>query len=144
MNHAAEGGVGDPNVGTVHLNLYRCDFLRGQQETGVPTLWNQFSNTALAIRNGETYTNGVKIAAENIKQIYPLEDEWQLVEAHTVAGVHASAIGGDRDNEGSGGMALAEVIVYERELSEREKVATRNYLLKKWFGKTDDELEAPE
>lgn len=137
---AAEGGVGDPNVGTVHLNLYRCDFLRGQQETGVPTLWNQFSNTALAIRNGETYTNGVKIAAENIKQIYPLEDEWQLVEAHTVAGVHASAIGGDRDNEGSGGMALAEVIVYERELSEREKVATRNYLLKKWFGKTDAEL----
>lgn len=139
---AAEGGAGDPNVGTVHLNLYRCDFLRGQQTEGVPTLWNQNSNTALAIRNGETYTNGVKIAAENVKKIYPVEDEWQLVEAHTVAGVHASAIGSDRDNEGSGGMALAEVIVYERELSEREKVSTRNYLLKKWFGKTDDELDS--
>ena len=36
---------------------------------------------------------------------------------------------------------------YERVLSERERVATRNYLLKKWFGKTEAELadlpEAP-
>ena len=36
---------------------------------------------------------------------------------------------------------LAEVVLYERELSEREKVATRNYLMKKWLGKSEDELE---
>jgi autotransporter-associated beta strand protein len=38
-------------------------------------------------------------------------------------------------------MAMAELIVYERELTEREKVATRNYLLMKWFGKNDGELD---
>ena len=35
-----------------------------------------------------------------------------------------------------GGNRMGEVIVYERPLTEREKVATRNYLLKKWFPET--------
>jgi hypothetical protein len=43
-------------------------------------------------------------------------------------------MGLDRTNTGRiGGFALGEVIVYEHPLSEREKVATRNYLLRKWF-----------
>ncbi|MBQ3097991.1 MAG: hypothetical protein IJC66_07520 [Kiritimatiellae bacterium] len=32
-----------------------------------------------------------------------------------------------------GGFASAELLVYERELSEREKVATSNYLNAKWY-----------
>ena len=38
------------------------------------------------------------------------------------------------------GFCLGEILVYERPLTEREKVATRNYLLKKWFNKADGEL----
>ena len=97
-------------------------------------------NAAAGIRNGEVFTNGVQIAADKITSFKPIEDEWQLVEVHTTAGVSASAIASDRNYQYYGNMAMAELIVYERELTEREKVSTRNYLLKKWFGKNDAEL----
>ena len=133
---------------SVHLNAYRHDFHRGQRldDNGKSTTRDcsffHSGNSAKAIREGETYTNGVKVAYENITKFKVVEDSWCLVEVHTLAGVHVSALGTDRDSMNVGGMALAEVIIYERELSEREKVATRNYLLKKWLGKTDDELES--
>jgi autotransporter-associated beta strand protein len=98
------------------------------------------SNSAKSIRNGEVFTNGVQIASNEITSFKPVDDEWQLVEVHSTAGVHASAIANDRNFQYYGDMAMAELIVYERELTEREKVSTRNYLLKKWFGKNDAEL----
>lgn len=83
-------------------------------------------------------TNGVPV-----ERTLPMPTgQWLLVEAHSKAddsgGLAASALCADRDNNGTcisgyGGADYAEVILFERELSEREKVATRNYLLKKWF-----------
>ena len=35
---------------------------------------------------------------------------------------------------------MGEMLVYERVLTDRERLATRNHLLKKWFAKTDAEL----
>jgi hypothetical protein len=87
---------------------------------------------------GEIRINGTKEVHTKIVET----DVWQLHEYHTLGGSHVSAIGSDRGIESQcGGFALAEVILYERVLSEREKTATRNYLNKKWFGKTDDQLE---
>ena len=39
---------------------------------------------------------------------------------------------------------MAEIVLYERELTEREKLATRNYLMKKWFSKEPTSLPEPE
>ena len=85
---------------------------------------------------GELVLNGTK--TEN-DQAYP-SGEWDLVEVYPQGAGHASALAYSRSAEIVGGQRLAEVILYERELSEREKVATRNYLMQKWFGKTDAEL----
>ena len=88
-------------------------------------------------------TNGVSVGRDKALP----ENDWILVEAHSLdddtGGLSASALATDRDNGNGkggalektrmGGQVLAEVVLYERELSEREKVATRNYLLQKWF-----------
>ncbi|MDD4025804.1 MAG: hypothetical protein PHN85_07780, partial [Kiritimatiellae bacterium] len=114
----------------------RYDWHRGSLNGGsvdAPLFGN---NTAAAIKNGEILTNGVAFAYTE----KPVDDEWRLMEVHTTKGVHISAFGTDRGTIRTGGMALGEVLVYERPLNAREKVATRNYLLKKWFGKSDEEL----
>jgi hypothetical protein len=88
--------------------------------------------------DGEIRIDGVLKA----KTFQVVNDVWQLHEYHTLGGSHVSAIGSDREiAKQIGGFALAEVILYERVLTEREKIATRNYLNKKWFSKTDEELD---
>ena len=94
--------------------------------------WFVDDGTTPMITGGEVYTNGVKIAATAKPS-----GKWQLVELHTTAGVHMSGLGSDF---AGGDMQYAEVLVYDRELTAREKVATRNYLMKKWFNKQDAEL----
>lgn len=58
---------------------------------------------------------------------------YELIDAHTAAGAHMSALACKGGGSMYGGMRIAELIVYQRPLSEREKVATRNYLTRKWF-----------
>ena len=96
------------------------------------------NNCGAVIKNGEVRTNGVVVTATAFK---PEDDTWYLIEVHTAGGgVHASAIGCDRGSSRAGGFLLGESLFYERELTAREKVATRNYLMKKWFAKSDAEL----
>ena len=136
----------DGGTGT-HLNAYRYDFHRGYGSgTSVcergPILsgWDANSgNAAQAARGGVILQNGVKLA--NTWQYQPTYEQWVVIESHTLAGCHASGIACDRDSMKRGGLALAELIVYERELTEREKISTRNYLMKKWLGKSDEELQ---
>ncbi|MCQ2391161.1 MAG: hypothetical protein MJ240_07040 [Kiritimatiellae bacterium] len=97
-------------------------------------------------------TNGVAVSRTGV--VMPPE-QWRLVEAHAYAddsgGLGASALACDRDwgtgkavvDTRYGGQRVAEVLLYERELTEREKVAARNYLLKKWFPESP-QAELPE
>ena len=77
---------------------------------------------------GAIYTNGV-IATKTAKP----SGGWDLVEVYPQGAAHVSAFAYGNDGNLTGGQRLAEVILYERTLTEREKVATRNYLMKKWF-----------
>lgn len=93
-----------------------------------------FAGADAALANGEIYTNGVRIAQAEART-FPPTGGYQLIEVHTTAGLRFTGLG---VNYGGGhflygGCRLGEVIVYEHPLSEREKVATRNYLLNKWF-----------
>jgi hypothetical protein len=66
---------------------------------------------------------------------------FQLSEIYPNGSVHVSSLcgysGSDRFH---GGAKIAEVILYERELTEREKVSTRNYLMGKWFNREPQPL----
>ena len=83
------------------------------------------------IMGGSGFTNGV--AASLIgTQVVP--GEFQLTEIYPNGSAHVSALCGYSSSDRfHGGAKIAEVILYERELTEREKVVTRNYLMGKWF-----------
>lgn len=95
-----------------------------------------FNNACDDFQAGEVYTNGVRIAAGQNRTFKPTGG-YQLIEIHPKSGLRFNALGtGGTPHYLHGGCRMGEVIVYERPLTEREKVATRNYLLKKWFPET--------
>jgi hypothetical protein len=104
----------------------RVDFIRNADKKNL-IINNQSSSN---VRLGKAYTDGnlIKVTLEN----YLPKEGFQLTEFYPLAASHISAIACDRGTLG-GNVRYAEIILYERELSEREKVATRNYLTKKWF-----------
>jgi hypothetical protein len=60
-----------------------------------------------------------------------------------IANYHSRTVGGNvfaRDqNKHAGGQKLAEVLIYNRELTDYEFRQTRRYLMRKWFGAASDE-----
>lgn len=108
-----------------------CDFLR---QGGQFVSWNQGCACAY---NGGLAVDGV--AKDPTVQLPT--GRWQLLEYHPAGGAHVSAFGIDRGNL-KGGFGLGEVLLYERPLTAREKVATRNYLMRKWLGTPESELAA--
>lgn len=119
---------------TVAEEAAKCqpyDFIR-DTTTGALLAGKTFQYTNV----DSVYTNG----ALGSYQYKPQELPCHLVELHLKTGFHTSSLTTDRTYGNSGGQKLGELIIYERELTEREKTATRNYLMKKWFGKSDAEL----
>ena len=107
-------------------NSTAIDFMRHSNGKGL-IIYNQ---GAYPVRNGKIYTNGVLVAVAATSLQPP--ETFQLTELYPASAAHASALGYDRGSV-CGKARFAEIILYERELSEREKVATRNYLMAKWF-----------
>lgn len=86
---------------------------------------------------GSALTNGVSVSTTS--QINP--GVWTLTEIYPNGGVHTSEICGyNMSTRFHGGARIAEIILYERELSAREKASTRNYLMQKWFGREPQPL----
>ena len=105
------------------------DFLRSETATNSAALV-QGNGTTMHISEGSVYTNGVKVSS----LIVPKAGVFTLTEFHPAAAAHISGIAIDRDiGRLSGGIRVAEIVIYERELSEREKISTRNHLMDKWF-----------
>jgi len=101
------------------------------------------NNTYAQIYEGTFLTNGV--AVKPVRTAPPL-GRFFLMESHPQGAAHISALGVSdvHASNRNGGVRIAELVVYERTLSEREKIATRNYLMQKWFGyKTGAEMPAP-
>ena len=111
------------------------DFRRLTSASAADLILNE-NNTSQHVWGGEIYLNGTKT---HFRQAYP-SGGWDLVEIYPLGAGHASALAFSRSGEVTGGQRLAEVILYERELTEREKIATRNYLMQKWFGRADEQL----
>ena len=109
------------------------DMARFESPTLDTGLFNAACNDFL---RGDIYTNGVLIANDQNHR-FKATGGYQLIEVHPASGMRFNTLAsGAKRNYLHGGNRMGEVIVYERPLSEREKVATRNYLLKKWFPET--------
>lgn len=107
-----------------------ADFMKGDNGK---LLGNEVLTASL--REGLIYTNGVLVTPDVI-----FTNGIAILEYHTKSGVSASQIAAFRDGGARGGFRVGELIAYERPLSERERVSTRNYLMNKWFGKSVEEL----
>ena len=112
------------------------DFYRGESATVNDPI---IRNPTPHVRDGKFYLDGVET---NCTKALPTGG-YELIDIHPAAGALVSALAAARGTDNFGGQRLAEVIIYERPLSEREIVATRNYLVKKWFpGRSLQELPA--
>jgi len=80
------------------------------------------------VKTGDIFMDGQPVAYN-----VGIGSNYHLVEFHTLAGAHVGAIARDRGTGRLGGVRVAEIVIYDRELSPRERVATRNCLLAKWF-----------
>ena len=114
-------------------NGYRLDFCRASGGKEL-IIYNQGADV---VRRGQLFVNGVQ--PPGLLENYIPESEFQLMELYPATASHASALGLDRGDY-RGSCQYAEIILYERELSDREKVATRNYLMKKWFNADPEKL----
>ena len=118
-------GCGKSGIDGASGEMY--NFLRSETEPAALIFDNPTANVA---RNGKIYTNGVAVSAS----IEPLSNVFTLTEYHTTGAAHVSMLGIDRDTDRlGGGFRVAEIVLYERVLTDREQLATRNYLMKKWF-----------
>ena len=127
------------------LNANYRDFPCGTDSNGWPD--GPFCrNTAISpwsplfLSGAERYIDGI---ATNTTALWRDDGEtYDLYEVHLPVGAHISGICNKNDESNfSGGGRIAEMVVYERALSAREKVATRNYLMKKWLGTPDEALQ---
>jgi hypothetical protein len=85
------------------------------------------------VYGGATYVDAARVPdPRNVT----LSGEYQLIEIHTAGNVTADQFAMDRSYaDRSGGQRLAEVLVYDRPLTEGERMRTVNYLNAKWFGR---------
>ena len=127
------GSYSKPNDSADLSDTSDCyDFLRG--ENGGALLLDN-PNTQCA-RRGEILIDGEPFDWSDTPKT-----GYQLLEFHLQGSAHVSALCNDRwEGSGAGGARIGEILLYDRELTAREKVATRNYLMRKWFGKADGEL----
>ena len=80
------------------------------------------------VANGEILLNGAAVTAA-----CKFPTSAALLEFHPLAATGAYLIGAHKPEQIPGGFRLGEVVAYDRKLSARERVATRNYLMAKWF-----------
>jgi autotransporter-associated beta strand protein len=85
------------------------------------------------VYNGATYLDGVRLADPRTRS---LSGGYQLIEILTTDNTTADLFAGDRTFvDRVGGQRLAEVLVYDRALTERERLQTEQYLNRKWLGR---------
>ena len=148
MGTASQGGGGavfGSSTYTDAENANYHDFPFGTDSNGFPN--GPFCRnldikpwTPLFLPGAQRYIDGI---ATNQAALWRDDGAtYDLYEVHLPVGAHISGICNWNDEYNySGGGRIAEMVVYERELSEREKVATRNYLMKKWLGTADEDLQ---
>ena len=80
------------------------------------------------IRNGSTYLNGVKV--DGTATVLPTA--FSTVSLVTTANIETSMIARDRTYR-SGGIKLGELLIFDRALTDAERVSVEAYLHTKWF-----------
>jgi len=99
-----------------------------------------------SVMGGSWAINGEVFDAERtINSVFPeAESEYVVVRLSAAKGQSVTAFALDRKAPGSvGGLKISEYIIYDRPLSDVERVNTEAYLMRKWLGKEHPYLSTP-
>jgi hypothetical protein len=108
------------------------DFHRPGDDNPAESLWTGYTNGN--ITGGSTYVNGTLVNGSSFAMPTSLHNGFNLVEVLTNGGaVTADSFNKDRVYH-AGNQSHAELIIYDRVLSEDERLSVENYLTAKWFG----------
>ncbi|MBQ6007969.1 MAG: hypothetical protein IJL17_05485 [Kiritimatiellae bacterium] len=113
-----------------------------------PTTWcftdKRYSDDS--VMGGSWAINGEVFDAERtINSVFPeAEREYVVVRMSVAKGQSVTAFALDRKAPGSaGGLKISEYLIYDRPLSDVERVNTEAYLMRKWLGKEHPYLSTP-
>lgn len=110
------------------------DFYRPSDTNPAAPLWGGYTNANIWL--GSTYVNGELVDGTTYNMPTDLHNGFNLVEVLTIGNVQADSFNKDSALWHSGNQYQAEVIIYNRLLSESERVLVEHYLMTKWFGVT--------
>ena len=101
---------------------------RDIETSGEAILWDA-EWTSENIRNGQSYLNGDEVDGT----VTPLPAMGAVISIATTGPVTANTLAKDRTTR-SGGPKYAEILIYDRVLTEQERQDTETYLMDKWYG----------
>jgi len=106
-------------------------FHRPSDDSPTDPLWAGYASGDII--GGSTYVNGVIVDGTSFNMPTDVHNGFNLVEVLTTGNVQADSFNKDRTFH-AGDQYQAEVIIYDRVLSEEERVLVEHYLMSKWFG----------
>lgn len=136
--HVRFAGIG--NIRTVFAVLDRGNFLltaldrHNFHDGGDSSLWDRWNGwTHGYVTDGSTYVNGALYLSGRINAPVVEGGTYNIVAVRTTGDVYSDTLCNDRDIGGrKGGSKYAEVLIFNRALSDAEMTATHNYLFAKW------------
>ncbi|MCF7675238.1 MAG: Ig-like domain repeat protein [Akkermansiaceae bacterium] len=105
-------------------------FHRPGDDNPAEPLWAGYASDR--IRGGTTWVNGELVNGETFNMPTDLHNGFNLVEVLATDSVQADGFNKDRVYH-AGNQYQAEVIIYDRQLTEPERVSVERYLMHKWF-----------
>ena len=108
-------------------------FHRPTDNDATSPIWDS-GNASGNIRGGSTFVNGVAVNGTTFVMPTNLHNGFNLIEVLTSGSVTADSFNKDRGTIHAGKQYQAEVLIYDRVLTENERVETEHYLMSKWFG----------
>ncbi len=108
-------------------------FHRPTDNDATSPIWDS-GNASGNIRGGSTFVNGVAVNGTTFVMPTSLHNGFNLIEVLTSGSVTADSFNKDRGADHAGNQYQAEVLIYDRVLTENERVETEHYLMSKWFG----------
>jgi autotransporter-associated beta strand protein len=108
------------------------DFHRPNDTDPAAALWHT-TYTSANIKNGSTYVNGALTNGTTYAMPTTMNNGFNLVEVLTTGNVIADSFNRDRNVPRSGYQLHAEVLIYDRVLTEAERLQNEGYLMGKWL-----------
>jgi autotransporter-associated beta strand protein len=106
------------------------DFHRGGFRTSPSDLIWSSTYASPNVYNGATYLNGTQVNGSTTN----LPADYSMIDVITLANTQASRLCNDRIYGRTGGQQIAEILLYDRPLSDEERQQVEAYLRYKWFG----------